>query len=79
MTMQNALYCSQAWKDQERVVHVENLSLQAARELARAHTTLGLTGRIMADSPLDYCEVYTPDGEVRCGTFAETTVVAIRP
>lgn len=52
------------------------LSWDGAREIARAHAALGYTVRMIAFVPgLDYTEVYEPDGSVRRGPFAETTLV----
>ena len=72
-------YTVQTWRDQVRVGEdLTSLSLDAAREIARAHRALGDTVRLMAQGA-DYCEVYPPDGEVRCGTWAETTIVRGAP
>ena len=67
-------FLAQAWKGEERVLHIEDLSIDAARHIACAHAALGQTGRVMAQAS-DYCEVYPPDGSYREGTFAQTTLV----
>ena len=70
-------YTVQTWRDQTHVGEdFIGLSLDAAREIARTHRALGDTVRLMAEGT-DYCEVYPPDSEVRCGTFAETTLVRV--
>ena len=82
MTPQKALsdlhsscYTAQSWDGDTCVVSIHGLSLDAAREVVRAHLAFGLTGRVMANA-FDYCEVYPhAGGDVRCGTFAETTLV----
>ena len=55
---------------------IRELSIEAAREIALTHAQMGYTGRIMSEDQ-DYCEVYTPDGQVRRGTLAETTLVRV--
>src|SRR2546425_55179 len=68
-------FTAQSWDGPNRVTSLDGLSYDAARHVAKSHTALlGHTGRIMSDAE-DYCEVYTPDGQTRIGTFAETTTV----
>ena len=70
-------FTAQTWKDQERVHDdLAGLSIEAAREITLTHAQLGYTGRILSEDR-DYCEVYTPDGQIRRGTFAETTLVRV--
>lgn len=72
--IRNARYTAQTWDGQVCIVHLTGLSLESARGVALAHSLCcGYAGRLMAESPVDYCEVYLPDGTVRRGTFAETT------
>jgi hypothetical protein len=52
----------------------DGISIDAAREIAKVHSAFGDTVRLMAEGE-DYCEVWTPGGFVRRGTFAETTLV----
>jgi hypothetical protein len=67
-------FTAQAWDGNLCVSSVENLSYDAARHVASSATLTGFTGRMIADEG-DYCEVYCPDGSMRIGTLAETTLV----
>lgn len=67
---------AQTWNDQELLSDIAGLSIDAAREIARAALMTRHTGRIMAEGR-DYCEVYTAEG-TRRGTWAETTIVRVR-
>lgn len=69
-------YTAQAWRDQKLITAINGLSIDAAREICRAHLMAGLTGRVWLEGG-DYCEVYTPGRPVRCGTFGDTTLVRI--
>jgi hypothetical protein len=71
-------YRAQTWDGEVLVSEIAELSIDAAREIARSAPMTGHTGRLMAESPgVDYCEVYARDGSIRRGTFAETTIVRL--
>ena len=67
-------FTAQVWNGHDRLVHLEDLSIDAAREIARSAPLTGHTGRIMAQGE-DYCEVYSAEYGNRVGTFADTTLV----
>jgi hypothetical protein len=73
-------FIAQTWNGEELLSSIDDLSFDAARHVAIAATLTGHTGRMMSSREnhgVDYCEVYTPDGNVRRGTFAETTLVHV--
>jgi hypothetical protein len=78
MNLHKASYRAQTWIGQLLIAEITDLSLDAAREIARTATLTGHTGRLMSqDAELDYCEVYPLKGDIRRGTFAETTLVRV--
>lgn len=78
MTHAHTAYMVQLWykpgTGNRKHEDFDGLSIDAAHEIARAHVAFGDTVRIMAEGE-DYCEVWSPDGTVRRGTFAQTTLV----
>lgn len=69
-------YLCQTWRGQTLVDELDDLSIDAARHVAKANTAFGYTVRLWAgNGKIDYTEVHAPDGTVRMGRFAETTLV----
>lgn len=69
-------YSVETWHGENRVGVVEPVSWDAGREIAKAGLCLGLTGRLVS-LQRDYSEVFRPDGTIRCGSLAETTIVRV--
>ena len=68
----------QIWNGQKLVTSIENLSIDAGREIARAHNVFGEDVRLWAENGAeDYIEVWPAQGPVRRGTFGETTLVRV--
>src|SRR3990167_7452881 len=67
-------FTAQTWNGQEKIGEIADLSIDAAREICRTHAAMGKIGRVWCQSD-DYIEVYCPNGDVRVGTFGETTLV----
>ena len=69
-------YLCQTWRGSTLLDEIKDLSIDAARHIAITHARLGSTVRLWADNgQTDYTEVFTPDGNMRIGRFAETTIV----
>ena len=67
-------FTAQMWQSQpdgKLVSQIDDLSVDAAREIARSATMTGHTGRIICNDS-DYCEVFDPKRGFRSGKFAET-------
>ena len=70
----SAPYTAQIWHGVERILQVQHLSLDAAREICRTAPMTGHSGRVWCETE-DYTEVFASDGSVRCGPYAETTLI----
>ena len=64
------------FRGQTRQSEIEHLSIDAARHIAQTHAGLGDDCRVMLEGG-DYCEVYMHNGDVRIGTYADTTLVRV--
>ena len=75
--MQNRTrYIVQVWDGDQRVGDESFVSPSIARGIVWDVVRTGRTCRLI-EVGHDYCEVYPPDGPIRRGTFAETTLVTV--
>ena len=69
------LFTVVSWKDGKLTVKIGELSIDAAREVATTHASIGEASRTHCQE-CDYIETYCPHGSVRSGPFATTMLVA---